>query len=278
MKAMNKRNFLLLYLMLYYASTTFGYELNEVIEAESATLIGNAEIVSKEFASNGDFVKLHKTPVGSLELTIENIVEAGSYKLLLYAFNDGVTQSVDLSINGGEYSPVIIQPSNWAYEDSAKLSVVEVELMAGSNTLTFTANQTSILLDKFIVKSRPNYNQPNVIVIMTDDLGNQLESLGLDAVVTGENNYEVLWTSSNSSVCTVDEKGFVLTHSEGAATITANVLGQENLSATCKKLIVQVMKSQKRSSILILRKDYLVGVIMMERPLKQQRHMLEQNL
>ncbi|NLR93783.1 sulfatase-like hydrolase/transferase [Flammeovirga agarivorans] len=168
---MKKPDFLLLYLMLFFTTTSMAYEVGETIEAENTTLIGNTAIVSKEFASGGSFVKLNKTPVGAMALTFENIVTAGKYKLQLYAFNANVTQSIDLSINGGDFSPVVIQPSNWAYQDSAKVSIIEVDLLAGSNTLTFQANQTSISIDKFILKDLPNLNKPNVIVIMTDDLG-----------------------------------------------------------------------------------------------------------
>ncbi len=60
----------------------------------------------------------------------------------------------------------------------------------------------------------------------------------LTATVSENNDsYAVEWSSSNSSVATVDENGLVLTHSLGPAIITAKVIGSEQHSATCTIIV-----------------------------------------
>lgn len=49
----------------------------------------------------------------------------------------------------------------------------------------------------------------------------------LSVEFTGENAYEILWTSSDESVAAVDETGRVIALKEGSATITATILGTE---------------------------------------------------
>lgn len=149
---MRKNYIFLLLSLLLCATSAFATELDETVEAESATLSGNTTVTAKEFASGGSFVKLDiSSPNGSLQLDLTGIPSAGTYKLHLYAFNGGVTQTVDMSVNDGTATSLTIQPSNWAYQDSAKVTLVDVDLVSGSNTITFTANSAAVLLDKFVV-------------------------------------------------------------------------------------------------------------------------------
>jgi hypothetical protein len=56
----------------------------------------------------------------------------------------------------------------------------------------------------------------------------------LTATVSENNDsYVIEWSSSNSLVATVNENGFVLTHSLGSALLTAKVIGSEQHFATC---------------------------------------------
>ncbi len=61
------------------------------------------------------------------------------------------------------------------------------------------------------------------------------ETTELTATVSpeGDTGYGIEWSSSNSSVATVDDNGFVLTHQKGSAVITAKVVGSEHISAVC---------------------------------------------
>ena len=45
--------------------------------------------------------------------------------------------------------------------------------------------------------------------------------------------YALQWSSSNPTVATVDENGFVLTHSTGNAVISATVIGSNQITAAC---------------------------------------------
>ncbi len=66
----------------------------------------------------------------------------------------------------------------------------------------------------------------------------------LTATVSENNDsYAVEWSSSNTSVATVDENGYVLTHSLGSAVITAKVIGSEQISATCTVLVSNIITS-----------------------------------
>jgi len=60
----------------------------------------------------------------------------------------------------------------------------------------------------------------------------------LTATVSDNNDrYAVEWSSSNTSIATVDENGFVLTHALGSAIITAKVIGSTQISASCTILV-----------------------------------------
>jgi len=62
------------------------------------------------------------------------------------------------------------------------------------------------------------------------------ETEQLTATVTSGGNaaYAVEWSSNNPSVATVNENGFILTHSNGNAVVTAKVIGSEQLTANCE--------------------------------------------
>jgi arylsulfatase A-like enzyme len=75
----------------------------------------------------------------------------------------------------------------------------------------------------------------------------------LTATVSDSNDsYAVEWSSSNTSVATVDENGFVLTHALGSAIITAIVIGSEEISATCTILVsnqISSVRDEKNQTI-----------------------------
>ncbi|ANQ52461.1 hypothetical protein MY04_5126 [Flammeovirga sp. MY04] len=137
-----------------FAATSDG----STIEAENTTLTGDTQIIDKELASAGSMVKLKNTNgnEGTITIQLTDIPEDGTYKLHIFGFNGGVTQNVNLSVNNAAYSPIVIQPSNWAYEDSAKVTLINVELLTGDNTISIRTEDTDILFDKFSVTE--NYN------------------------------------------------------------------------------------------------------------------------
>lgn len=150
-----KLNLLLfIFVSLYSALSTFAYDFRVKQEAENTTLSDSTEIVSKEFASNGQFVKLLTgSPTGSLTFTVDNVPEDATYKLHVYTFNGGESQDLTLSINNGTASPITLLPSNWAFEDSSKVTHLDVQLDSGSNTITLAADLTSVLIDKLELTS-----------------------------------------------------------------------------------------------------------------------------
>ncbi|OHX64654.1 carbohydrate binding domain-containing protein [Flammeovirga pacifica] len=145
--------------LLFFTTALFGGTFNgEDIEAENETLTGNTNIVEKEFASGGSFVKIKNTAdnEGTIEFTVTDVIEAGLYKLHIYAFNNGITQSVNVIVNGGAASQETIQPSNFAYEDYAKVSLIDVNLVEGTNTIAITTDGSDLSIDKFTVTEHYN--------------------------------------------------------------------------------------------------------------------------
>lgn len=70
---------------------------------------------------------------------------------------------------------------------------------------------------------------------------NEGASLQLTATVLPENSDKnVLWSSNNPSVATVDSNGLVTTHSVGTATITAMTTDGSNLSSSCTVTLLPV--------------------------------------
>lgn len=65
------------------------------------------------------------------------------------------------------------------------------------------------------------------------------ERVNLKANVLPEpsQSFSVVWSSSNTDVATVNENGFVITHSEGVAQITASVLGSPSIKASCNIIV-----------------------------------------
>ncbi|WP_430810867.1 MULTISPECIES: Ig-like domain-containing protein [unclassified Carboxylicivirga] len=123
------------------------------IEAENATLSDSYDLVAKEFASGGNFVKLKNTsPEGKMEFVVPNVSTAGTYKLHVYSFNGGISTEALLSVNGVAASTVTLQPSNWAYEDSAKVTYLDINLEAGNNTVEIAATSAvNVLIDKVAI-------------------------------------------------------------------------------------------------------------------------------
>jgi len=121
-------------------------QVNISIEAENATLTGTYEVKSNANASDGTFIQL-KNP-STLTFEVNGIPEAGTYKLNVYNFNGGTTQDITLTVNGVS-STVTLQPSNWAYQGTAQLTSLNVDLNAGDNTIALSYLNVGVSLDYF---------------------------------------------------------------------------------------------------------------------------------
>ncbi len=155
---MNLRNRILLLLIVGCTPSILFGSIDINIEAEEATLSDSYTIENSENASNGTFVKLKNNPSleGTITYTIEGIPANGSYKMEVFHFNGGINQSVDISINGGLASTKTLHKSNWAYQDKARSTLLNLDLMAGTNTITLKAMHATILIDK--IKVTDNFN------------------------------------------------------------------------------------------------------------------------
>ena len=147
-----KRLLLLTIILLFTCFTGFSTGLSFEIEAENAALGGSYEIKSNANASNGTFVKmLQSSPKGTLTFQVDNVPAAGNYKIEVFTFNGGTAQNMNLRINNGAATLIELQPSNWAFEGPAKSTFLQVDLLAGTNTIAFEITTTAVLLDYFKV-------------------------------------------------------------------------------------------------------------------------------
>ncbi len=139
----------------FFCSVHFMYaiDLDEVQEAETTTLTGTYTTVSNTNASEGNFVKLQtSSPQGALEIQVNNVQTAGIHKLEVFSFNGGSAMDVSMSINGGTATTVALAPSNWAYQGTAKATIIDVNLSSGTNTIKLTAMSANALIDKIVVR------------------------------------------------------------------------------------------------------------------------------
>ena len=130
----------------YFMSMNYAYAINVTIEADTVMVPGtNAVLANEVFATGGTYVILEKTgspPLteGAVSFNV-NVVSAGTYKLHVYSFNYGLLPLItaDLSINSGTPYAVTLQTSNWAYQDEAKLTLIDILLVPGNNNITLSA-------------------------------------------------------------------------------------------------------------------------------------------
>ena len=79
-------------------------------------------------------------------------VTGGLHKLEVFSFNGGTPVDIEMSINGATATTISLDPSNWAYQGTAKVTIIDVNLSNGVNTIELTALSTNALIDKLVVR------------------------------------------------------------------------------------------------------------------------------
>ena len=146
---------LLIAIVLLLSNTLFA-QLDTKFEAEDTdnyTELSGTTIVKPGSgnASDGSWILLKNGPNGSLKLTVNGIPSTGSYKLNIYHFNNNVSQDADFKLNSESNTTAKLNPSNWEFEGPAKLTSLNVNLNAGTNTFTFTRIAQNLHFDYFTV-------------------------------------------------------------------------------------------------------------------------------
>ena len=145
-------------------------QVNILVEAEDATLTGITESKTHANTSDGTFIQL-KNP-STLTFEVNGIPEAGTYKLNVYNFNGGTTQDITLTVNGVS-TTVTLQPSNWAYQGTAQLTSLNVDLNTGNNTIVLSYLNVGVSLDYFqILDSNASSAAAYYISASGDDTNN----------------------------------------------------------------------------------------------------------
>ena len=157
-----------------------------------------------------------------------------------------------LTVGGTETLTATIAPANatnqnvtWTSSNSAVATVnangVVTAISAGTATITVTTEDGARTANATVTVNAPNV--PVTGVTLNHNiihLGNS-ETVTLTATVAPANatNQNVMWTSSNISVATVDAYGVVTAHSLGTATITATTQDGAH-TASCVVIVVPV--------------------------------------
>lgn len=94
--------------------------------------------------------------------------------------------------------------------------------------------------------------KPSAEISLSDDF----ISLGISAIGKGE--FSVHWHSNTQTVATVDETGKVTLHSAGRVTITANVIGQEEISDSVIIIVSDDKKPLETITITNIPEDYTI--------------------
>jgi uncharacterized protein YjdB len=106
----------------------------------------------------------------------------------------------------------------------------------GKATITATSTDGSNKSDNCIVTVTAKILVTNVTLPATDTLTKIGETTTLTATITPANatSQALTWSSSNSSIATVSDKGLVTAVSDGTATITATTQDGSNKTGTCE--------------------------------------------
>ena len=152
-KNYNRLKSVLLVIAVTLTQSLFANDFNFNIEAEATLISGNHEVFDHNNASAGAFVKAYvANEKANLEFNVNNVPSAGTYNLEILHFNGNTAQELDLYVNNSVQT-VYLNPSNWAYQNPAKSTFIEVDLNEGNNTLKFQLTLSDIFLDKFIISS-----------------------------------------------------------------------------------------------------------------------------
>lgn len=156
--------------------------------------------------------------------------------------------SADINIGGTTYLTATVLPDNAYYEDikwsSTNPAVASVQngriqgLSEGSAGIRATANGVSSKTCQINVK-------PIQVNLITLDYYERTLYVGSTCKLThtiqpkDATNQNVVWTSNNPGVASVDNDGTVTARAKGTAQITVTSLDSRRLSATCRIQVIQ---------------------------------------
>ena len=157
------------------------------------------------------------------------------HTLSITALNDGRYQFICYSMVGdwitgtsGELLSVTITADN-RFTTSGNGSLSDIKLTS-SSAYKWTCSNVGFHVTLQVPATSITLNQTS----LTFTAKNQTATLIATVLPSNTTNKSVTWTSSNTSVATVDANGRVTSVANGTATITAKTNDGSNLSATCK--------------------------------------------
>ena len=156
------------------------------------------------------------------------------HTLSITALNDGRYQFICYSMDGdlitgtsGELLSVTITADN-SFTTSGNGTLSDIKL-TNINAQKTTCSNVGFHITLQVPASSISLDKPS----LTFTAKNQTATLTATVLPSKATNKSVTWTSSNTSVATVDANGKVTAVANGTATITAKTNDGSNLSATC---------------------------------------------
>jgi len=174
-------------------------------------------------------------PVKSIALNETNLSLEPMQKFQLSATVSPV-DAFDLSVTWSSSNPLVATVD--ANGDVTAITKGDAIIMATANYGYGIKAECSVHVDLLIKDLQLSETEIGLEPGNTKQL--QVEISPKDAFVQ-----DVVWSSDNEDVATVDEQGNVTAHSVGVANITVATTDGSNLSANCKATVVNLVKSIK---------------------------------
>lgn len=231
----------------------------DMYQAENAVLEGGAYVENTHYNHQGTgYVHVPNTTGTSVNFVV-NAPEAGDYIVgMRYAYGkyednattDGATNqlpsraSISIYVNGEKADTLLMDKTNLSWNEYFTGSK-RLNLKEGQNLITYivdNGNIGDVNLDYLTMyKADVPYNEtevkPESITLdKTDVTLKEGESTTLTATVLPETaeNKNVIYTTSDENIASVDAQGNVTAKKEGTAVITVTAEADQNVKAECK--------------------------------------------
>lgn len=206
-----------------------------------------AWVASNKEPGGKDYVEVKKADIAAPAASTGILGQSRHYFMMMISQEEAVSITLDKATgeveigNTTQLTATVLGSEEiavtWESSDTAVATVDETGLVTGvaegnvTITATSKADPTKSAVCSVTVKA-----PVQVVEITLDKTSGEVEigkTTELKATVTGNADTTVTWTSSDTSVATVNENGLVTGVAEGTATITATSKADQTKTATC---------------------------------------------
>ena len=192
----------------------------------------------------------------SCTITVDQLATGISLSQTTANINKGETLQLTATVtpSNANNKTVTWTSSNTTIATVSNTGLVTAKAVGNATITATTADGSSLSASCQVTVNQP---ATGISINKTSATINNGETLQLTATVSPSNasNKSVTWTSSNTSVATVNSNGLVTAKGRGSATITATTTDGTNLSASCAITVCQlatgISMSQTTASIVV---------------------------